>query len=487
MTSAKTKRRAPWRDSLPARVALSTAGLLALVLLLTGVASYAITAVLLRRGVDNALAAMLPLTAEGVHEMTERPGRAGSRDLGWQYAQLVDLQGHPQVNPPVLPVDTGVLAQATRQGRAVTSVVQIDGLLEPRQGSDWWQTLTPRPDELRVLYALVPTEKGPMVLQIAAPVGPASQALPVLLGWLLGLAGVGSLLSGIIAWRMAAQSYRPLRAVTATAQSITKETLSQRIADGWEDRTLHELVQVLNAMIGRLETAFEAQQRFTAAAAHELRSPLAAMRADLEVALRRDRTPEEYREALTGALAETGHLANLAEHLLILARYERGAAPAVERGVALRPLLEHAAEEVRRATGADVQVIVPEALTLDADPLALERAVTNLVRNGVQAGGAPITVRAAGAAAGDEVIIEVEDSGKGIAPDILPRVFEPFFRGDPARRHDGGTGLGLAIVRVVVEAHGGSVDVESNPGQGTTFRLRLPKEQPGNWHNSGRN
>ena len=468
--------RAPWRNSLPARIALSTAGLLALVLLVTAVASYAITAVLLRQGVDSALTAALPLTAQGVHDLLERSDRFESRDLGHQYVQVLDLSGQVQEQPSVLPVSPAAVAQTLATGRAFTSIVSEGGLLQNRLLPDWWQTLTPRQDELRVLYALVRTEQGPMILQLAAPLGPAGQELPILLWWLLALAGLGSLLSGAIAWRMAAKSYRPLQAITATAKSITKETLSHRLEDGWEDRTLHELVQVLNAMIARLETAFAAQERFTAAAAHELRSPLAAMRADLEVALRRDRSAEEYRESLAVGLAETDRLAALAEHLLILARYERGAAPAAERSVALQPLLEHAAQEVRRGTGADIRVSVPAGLSLDVDPLALERAVTNLVRNGVQAGGEPVTIRASEEAGA--VVIEVEDSGTGIAADVLPRVFEPFFRGDPARRHDGGTGLGLAIVRVVAEAHGGTVEVSSRPGEGTTFRLRLPLSPP---------
>jgi signal transduction histidine kinase len=232
---------------------------------------------------------------------------------------------------------------------------------------------------------------------------------------------------------------------------------------------------VLNAMIGRLQGAFEVQGRFVAAAAHELRGPLGAMRAELEVALRRPRSAEEYKAALEGALAETARLSTLAEHLLMLARYERGVGLTVERDLDLSVLLERAAREVQRATGGQVTVSVPEGLTLDGDPLALERLVSNLARNGVEAGGAPVALEARAEQGG--VAITVRDSGPGIPAEALPHLFEPFYRADPARGRDGGTGLGLAIVKTVVDAHKGTVRVESAPGQGAVFHVWLPLRQ----------
>lgn len=466
-----------WRESLPARIALATAGLLALVLLLTVSTSYALTAVLLQRGVDNALAAAVPISARSLHEVMEEPQRWQERDTEHRRLQVLDPSGQVLLRPAVLPVDSEALAAALDHRLAFTSVVVDQGIVRPRSGSGWWQAMTPRPSEMRVVYAAVGSEQGTLVLQMAAPLGPAGEVLPVLLRWLLALAVLASLVAGGIAWRMAAESYRPLKAITATASAITGETLSQRIEDRWSDRTLRRLVSVLNAMIAGLQEAFEVQGRFTAAAAHELRSPLAAMRAELEVALRRERSAEEYRQALQGALEETGRLADLAEHLLILSRYERGIAPVTESGMPLQPLLERAANEVRRGTGAPVEVQADAALDIDADPIALERAVANLICNGIQAGGSPVTVCARDM--GKEVLIEVEDRGRGIPDDLRSRIFEPFFRGDPARRRDRGTGIGLAIVRAVVEAHHGNITVDSKPGQGTTFRIRLPKHQPG--------
>lgn len=464
------------RESLPARIALSTAALLALVLLLTVASSYTLTALLLQRGVDSALQAAVPLSAQGLHDLTEEREQWESRDPDHRRLQVLDATGRVLVRPSILPVDPRALAVAMERGVAFTSVlVTQDGQLVPRSEGALWQALTPQRGELRVIYARLRTEEGLAVLQLAAPVGEAAEVLPELLKWLSVLAVLASLAAGALAWRMAAESYRPLQAITATAASISGDTLSQRIENRWSDRTLRRLIGVLNAMVARLQESFEAQGRFTAAAAHELRSPLAAMRAELEVALRRNRTADEYRQALEGALEETGRLGNLAEHLLILARYERGAAPAIEKAVPLGPLLERAAEEARRTTGGEVIVHADVDLELDVDPVALERAVSNLIRNGVQAGGTPVEVEVR--RQGDSVVVEVHDHGRGIDPAHLQHIFEPFFRGDPARGRDGGTGLGLAIVKAVAEAHGGTVEVESKPGQGSTFRLRLPARQ----------
>lgn len=207
-----------------------------------------------------------------------------------------------------------------------------------------------------------------------------------------------------------------------------------------------------------------------AAAAHELRGPLGAMRAELEVTLRRERAPAEYKAALEGALAETARLSIVAEHLLTLAR---GGAMARELAIPVHALLERVAGDVQRSAGGDVTVSAPPDLTVDGDSLALERLLSNLARNGVEAGGAPVSMSAR-AVVGGGVEIVVRDVGRGIPREALPHIFEPFYRADPARGRDGGTGLGLAIVKAIIDAHGGRITVESAPGAGTTFTVWLP-------------
>ncbi len=466
-----------WRESLPARVALLTAGLLALLTLAGTSVAYIITALLLRQGVDAALAAALPARTNTLEELLGEVAQSDDDDWEPRRFQVLTPNGVVTYRHGTLPVDPEAVRLAQRDGQAFLSLVPDIGgqSWRPRTGPDWWQALTPAEDELRVMYAQVAYGDRNAVLQLAAPLGAVGEVLPDLLKALLILVCVEVLLSGLVAWRMAAGLYRPLRVVTATAADISTRTPGLRIPQLWPDRTLRRLIGVLNDMVARLQEAYEAQGRFVAAAAHELRSPLAAMRAELEVALRRERSPSEYRAALQGALEETVRLAALAEHLLILARYERGASLAMERDIPVAPLLERAAEEIRRATGGDVVVDAPQDLEVDGDSLALELLVTNLVRNAIEAGGAPVRVAAAAADGG--VAIHVRDQGPGIPPDALPRIFEPFYRIDPARRRGGGAGLGLAIVKTVVDAHGGRIEVESRPGKGTAFHVWIPRRQ----------
>ncbi|HYF96089.1 MAG TPA: ATP-binding protein [Symbiobacteriaceae bacterium] len=431
-----------WRESLPARVAMATAGLLTLILLTITASAYVITALLLQQGVDSALSGTL-LSAEprSEHNRWEREDE--------------------------LPFDPEALEHADRRGQTFVSLVEEDGMWVERTGPDWWQALTPAKDEVRVMYAR--GRRGELI-RAAAPMESAHEVLPTLLRSLILLSIIGVLLSAAIAWKMAGQTYKPLKAVIATTEDISAHSLALRVPDLWHDRTIWKLTGVLNAMIARLQAAFDAQGRFVAAAAHELRGPLGAMRAELEVTLRRERTPEEYRTALQGALMETARLSALSEHLLMLAR---GGALARETGLQLAAVMEQAAEEVRRATGGEVQVSAPGDLRIDGDPLALERMLSNLTRNGVEAGGAPVSMQARRAEGGGVEII-VRDRGPGIAAEALPHIFEPFYRADAARSRDGGTGLGLAIVKTVVDAHGGKVRVDSAPGQGTAFYVWLP-------------
>jgi len=462
--------------SLPARVALATSALLALILLAVAVSAYAVTAVLLRLGVDRALLTAVPASSATLDEMRDEVERYDDDDDDHRRLQVLDPSGVVRFGEANLPVDERAVRTALKSQPVYVSQVQRDGLWRTRVGPAWWLAMTPAKGEVRVLYAPANTSDGPVVLQMAAPVGPASEVLPALLRGLLILGAVATLFAGLVVWRMADRTYQPLRAIIATTDDISTRTPALRIPQRWPDGTLRQLVQVLNAMIGRLQSAYEAQGRFVAAAAHELRSPLGAMRAELEVALRRERTPEEYRQALGGALEETARLTALAEHLLVLARYERGAALVMERDVPLRSLLERAAGEVRKAAGGEVWVEAPEGLRLDGDSIALERMVINLARNGIQAGGSPVRITA-GVTGDSEVCIRVADQGRGIPREALPHIFEPFYRADPARGREGGTGLGLAIVKTVVAAHGGRIEVESRPGLGTIFSVWLPISQ----------
>lgn len=446
-----------WRDSLPARVALVTAALIGALLLLMSTSAYAMTAFLLRRTVDTTLDA----AAASLYGVTTN--RRGSEEH----------EAHDRVEQHSdLPIRPGDLAEVETEGLVHLSLIRAEGEWRARTEPIWWQVLTPKEGELRVLY--VQPRPGSPVRQLTMSMEAAHHVLPRLFQGLALASILGVAIVAAVAWRMTSQTYKPLEAVIRTAQQIDVRSLDQRVPDRWHDRTLRRLTGVLNEAFDRLGAAFAMQSRFVAAAAHELRGPLGAMRAELEVTLRRPRSDEEYVSALEGALAETKRLTIMAEHLLLLARYEEGKGLHVESQIALKPLLERSAAEVLRATGGAVLIEAPEDLHLSGDVLALERLFSNLGRNAVEAGGAPVQIAAERSGTG--IAVRVSDQGPGIPPDSLPHLFEPYYRVDPARQRSGGVGVGLSIAKAIVDLHGGRIQAENRTEGGAQFTVWLPME-----------
>jgi signal transduction histidine kinase len=235
---------------------------------------------------------------------------------------------------------------------------------------------------------------------------------------------------------------------------------------------VRRLGETLNAMLARLRASIERERQFVADAGHELRTPIAVVKTEIEAALRDGDLPPEAREGLQAALAETDVLAQLAEDLLVLARAGDGALAVRPEPLDARDALESAAQRFAdRAAGAGrtIEVRAPEGVDVSADPLRLRQAVGNLVDNALRHGSGPVVLDAA--PVNGVVELRVSDGGPGFPDDLADRAFERFTRGDAARTR-GGAGLGLAIVRAIAEAHGGSADVEA--GAPTTVRIRLP-------------
>jgi two-component system OmpR family sensor kinase len=246
-------------------------------------------------------------------------------------------------------------------------------------------------------------------------------------------------------------------------------------------------VAVLNGMLARLEAAFESQRRFTADASHELRGPLTALRGEVEVALRRERDPAEYRRVLASSLQEVDRLTALAEDLLTLARSDAGV---MQPRLQVTDIAARAAGVVTRLTprasakGVDLVVDARASAEALVDPGLVDQLLWNLVENGIKFTPAGGRVEVAVDEAEGEVIIEVSDTGPGLPEDAYERVFERFYRTDPSRTsagEAGGTGLGLSIVRAIAEVHGGHVRARNAPDGGAEFLITLPAEpgQPG--------
>ncbi len=297
-------------------------------------------------------------------------------------------------------------------------------------------------------------------------------------GWLIA-AGAGILAAGLLgAWFLAGGALRPVEAIGAAASRISASTLSERIRADETDSELGRLVGVLNSAFARLEAAFAEQRQFTADASHELRTPIAVLISETQAALNRERSAAEYRETVETCLATAQQMRRLTQSLLELARFDAGQAPLARTPFDLAECARDCADLTRPIAaehGLRLACHLAQAPTVgDADRCA--QVILNLLHNAVEhsdAGGeVTLTTREEPA----EAVLSVSDTGRGIAPEDLPHIFERFYRADKSRaRARGQAGLGLAICKAIVDAHGGRIDVESEPGKGTRFTVRLPR------------
>jgi len=281
-----------------------------------------------------------------------------------------------------------------------------------------------------------------------------------------------------IGWSVAGLVVRPIGRITTVARAIQGTDLSRRIGMGGPQDEFRELADTFDDMLDRLDDAFEAQRRFVQEASHELRNPLAVLRANLDVAIEdEDASVEEFRDAAGVAQRAASRMSSLVDDLLLYAHHER---PEVERDpIDLAAVVrETVADFVAGAEAAGVELVadVAERLPVVGDPSALRRGLANLLSNAIRVSDPGGAVEVTAGHDAEKVWMAVRDEGPGIADDDLQRVFLRFWRGDrSSAREDGRSGLGLAIVRQVAEGHGGQTTVRSTVGVGSTFTIWLPR------------
>jgi two-component system heavy metal sensor histidine kinase CusS len=307
------------------------------------------------------------------------------------------------------------------------------------------------------------------------------ESLSGLMRVLLGVGGVLCALTPLAGWWLAVQSTRPVADILATADRLDPTRLSDRLPVRGAGDELDHLAETINGLLDDVATHVDSQHQFVADAAHELRGPLAAVQSSLEVALSGDRDVADLREPLEEVLEETRYLTKLTNGLLTLAESGAAAADAMRTPVDLVEVARQAVAMfagVGEERGVSVRLAEPDCpVVVEGDAAQLRQVVGNLLDNAMRftpAGGA-IDVRMAVDAAG--AVLTVGDTGPGIAARHMPRLFDRFYKVDAARAHDGSGrsgGLGLSICKVIVERHGGTIDLASREGEGTTVTVRLP-------------
>lgn len=357
-------------------------------------------------------------------------------------------------------------------------VVNPDGVAAALDGDEDLRTVTVDDDPVRILSR--PIERDGRVVGVlevgeenetGETLGQVAQVLAISIPAVLLVAAGGG-------YWLARRALQPIDRITRTAADIGERDLSRRIDDvALPDDELGRLARTFNAMLERIELAFERQRRFTADAAHELRTPLALMRGQIDLALARDDLGESERETLANLGADVDRMTRLTSALLTLARGDAYGLELEREPVELADLLDLVAEQYAPlATERGVRIEVDaEPVTLRADGDRLIQVLVNLMDNALRHAPDGSRIELGCRASNGRARFWVGDQGPGIPPEHLPHIFERFYRVDPGRdRERGGTGLGLAITKLIIEAHGGRIQVERSAPGDTRFTCELP-------------
>ena len=345
-----------------------------------------------------------------------------------------------------------------------------------------------RDEEVRFVNTILMGPGGHRYLmQIGTRLKPINDAQDTFLWVMLMLLPVTVVLSAIGGSVMAKRTLKPVTDMTHAAQTISASNLSQRLPTRGRRDELDELAETFNAMIARLQQSFDKMNEFAANVSHELRTPLQAMQGETELALIARAPLAECRRVLESNLEEIDRLNRMIRNLLVLAQADAGEMRPRLEPMDLNELVRDLVEQMRvvaQARGVELRADTAAPVALRADSLRVRQMVLNLIDNAVKytPAGGRIEVRvdryAAAPGAHPQARVQVRDNGVGIAADDLPFIFDRFYRADKSRTRgvagEDGCGLGLPIVKWVAETHGGSVEVSSLPGQGSSFVVHLP-------------
>lgn len=402
-------------------------------------------------------------------------GRLRARDLGALAAE--------NALPRTLPIgqDSNLVQVVADDGRVLGSSANIEGRpaleLPPEPPGSVREIEVdglPMADSggYRIVARGISTPAGPATVYVAASIEEIDET--ALLVGQICLVGIPLLVVALSAamWRVLGRTLAPVETIRQEADAISGRHLDRRVSEPPQYDEIGRLARTVNAMLARLQDSAERQRRFVADTAHELRSPIASLRTQLEAA-RASRRAVDWTEISGDLLEETIRMQQLAEQLLLLARADAGTLGRTHAAVDLDDIVDTVVGHLAMDGPVLVDRHGVEPAQVTGDALLLEQLVRNLVDNAVTHAGRQVHISLS--VVGDEAVLTVDDDGPGIPADRRQEIFERFTRLDGARDRDhGGAGLGLAIVADIVKAHGGQVEVGDAPLDGARFRIRLP-------------
>jgi len=385
-------------------------------------------------------------------------------------------------NPRARQVEAYSVRVIDSKGDIVTETPKMSGFLPPAVFPDPQdKNSVYRPKNYRTgkkLFSLVATmeeaDGRPYLIQLAQDRSSDEEFATQFASVLGGVLALGIVASAVIAIAVTKRGLLPLQQMTQSLERISPNHLDERVGKTTWPRELHPVATAFDGMLARLENSFTKLSQFSADLAHELRTPISNIRGEAEVTLTRPRTLEEYRNVIESIAAECERLSGILDNLLFLARAE-AVDRQIERSVfAARPAIEKIAAYYRTvAEERGISITNKGDGEVYADARLFDRALSNLLDNALRftPDGGKITITTE--TKPERTELAVEDTGCGIPPQHLPRVFDRFYRADSSRSSQG-TGLGLALVKSITDLHGGSVEVASEVNRGTTVTLTFP-------------
>ncbi len=466
MVRAQADPRRRLRGTLRQRVVASFVILVGMSLLGVGTYVYFQTEHRLLQEVDSSLRAA---ASQALLSLEEEDGRLVLRGEGATFSHADMEAGFALL---VLRADG---EQSDGAGQAIAGL--------PTPPAPGYLTVNASGENWRVLTEAVPGADGQTRgwIQVARPLTPTESLLQTLRTQLYLVLPIALVLAALAAYVLTGRTLRPLVTISQVADSIRAGDFGRRIRYRGPGDEIGRLAAAFDRMLDRVEQAFMRERRFTSDASHELRTPLTAIKGGIGVTLSRRRTPAEYEEALRDLEGQVDRLIRLSTNLLVVARAGRARSDEPET-VDLSDLLgvtvQHM-EPLAQEKGVELETEVPPGIYVSGFAEDLARVLSNLLANAIRftppSGRIRVLARGCSRAQADSICVDVVDTGAGIAADDLPHIFEPFYRGRGLLSGDEeSSGLGLAIARDIVVAHGGSLEVVSRQGEGSTFTVLLP-------------
>jgi signal transduction histidine kinase len=399
-----------------------------------------------------------------------------------QWFRLIDRYDLHRDYVTILSLDGRILVESPNMPLAVREKFSLKFTELPRVNSTW-RTLDFKGKELRALQmTILARDKPHYHLRIATPVISVTEFLQGRLWAIMAGIFVAVTLFSLVGLLLANQILRPVRKIAETAQSLTHEDLSRRVEVADVDTEMLFLVNAFNTMTERLEASFKHMAGIAAEMAHELKTPLAVIRGEGQMALRRQRSPEEYREVIESSIMETEKMLQVVDDLLIAANIAYDKKIFQLEPITLSEFLKdiHQKSEILsdpKNIRMELQLSARDCI-INGDKVHLRRLFFNLIDNAIKTSPSGSVVPISVAFEDEGVLVSIKDEGEGIAPEDLPHIFERSFMKRKHNVKDGqyaqGNGLGLHLCRIIAEAHNGRISVQSVLGDGSVFTLFLP-------------